>query len=146
MSFLTFWGKIGRNYKHLASIEHFSKDWKGAQLRELRKMHAIVVVDDFEASPPLLAIETEQMHIRVVHTEKSWEQLRLLGRQKRRMRRLPIAIGALHKVEETTWRVIAEIGIDADKLRELHQKDQMEVTVMLRSRIQPAKRILYIII
>ena len=109
-------------------------------------MHAIVVVDDFKASPPLLAIETEQMHIRVVHTEKSWEQLRLLGRQKRRMRRLPIAIGALHKVEETTWRVIAEIGIDADKLRELHQKDQMEIAVMLRSRIQPAQRILYIII
>ena len=146
MIFLTNWGKIGCIYKQLGLIKHFSKDRKGAQLWELWEMHTIVVVDDFETTPPLLAIETEQMHIRVVHAEKCWEQLCLLGRQKRRMRRLSVAVSALHKVEETKWRVITEVGIDADKLRELHQKDQMEIAVMLRSRIQPAKWILYIII
>ena len=109
-------------------------------------MKAVIGVDVAQEAGALFTVEVEDMHCFVAHAQEHGDKLRLgvgnvidvrgaLGNESPRA-----------KVEEFVALGVVHIWRNSQEEHEAHEKDEVEVGKLRRTRVQPVDGLLYIII
>ena len=110
------------------------------------EVKAVISVDVAQEAGALFTVEVEDMHCFVAHAQEHGDELRL------RVGNVIDVRGALcyespcTKVKEFIALGVVHIRRNSSEEHEAHEKDEVEVGKLRRTRVQPVEGLLYIII